>query len=491
MKSTEKISTPGAFMAKKTFYLAALLSLALFSTRVFAVGSGGFENASFSAKSVAQANAVTAQADEPAAISYNPAGITQLKGIQVQPNAGFISLFTFYDSDKQGSTRSSGTLNMVPTGYVTINPGKILDDRLAVGVGFDSPFGFSNKYDSNHPAVHYTGYKNWLKMFTVKPVVAIKFADWLSVGAGPIYYRTYDFGSITAYPNRLVQQPFGPVPGPPLLNTFPDGQLRLDMSGNSWGWHFGALLKPHKKHQFGFYFRSPTNMNLKGRIKVENATTLKTTFQVIPIPVPPFFVAFPNFDVSNNRAFESGGHTKMNLPLNITVGYAFKPNDRATVEADFGFTRWSTFNRLYINATDSISQGDDAILKAMGKIDTDWRNSFSLQLGGNYRFGKKFTLRGGTHFYWTPVPKTHFRPVIPDSNSLGFSLGAGYQIFPFLNLDLGYYNRFWLRRKIDNEVSEVLGTSVDGTYFSYGQEFILSLTYKWESISDQLFKQKE
>ncbi len=470
-------------MKKNIVYLFVLVWLLGFSTVVYAVGSGGFENASFSAKSLAEGNAVVAQADEPAAISYNPAGLVNLPGVQIQSNISFISTFTRISNDG-GSSYSSGTISPVPTGYVTINPGPRLDDRLAFGVGIDSPFGLSNKYDSNHPAVHYTGYKNWLKMFAIKPVVAVKLADWLSVGGGPIYYRTYDFGSITAYPNRLVQEPFGPVPGPPLLNTFPDGQLRLDLSGNSWGWHFGALLKPHKKHQFGFYFRSPTQMNLKGRIKVENATTLKTSFQVIPIPFPPFFVAFPNFDVANNRAFESGGHTKLNLPLNFTVGYVFKPNDRAAIETDFGFTRWSTFNRLYINATDSISPGDDAILKAMGTVDADYRNAFSLHLGGEYKATPKLALRGGSFFFWTPVPKTHFRPAIPDSNRLGFSVGLGYQVMKYLAFDVVYLNVLSLRRSINNDVSEILGTSVDGKYFSFTQEFGITLTYKW----DELFK---
>jgi long-chain fatty acid transport protein len=442
-----------------------------------AVGSGGFENASFSGRSLGEANSVVAQADEPAAVSYNPAGIVDLKGLQVQSNVAFVSLFTFQEKDG-GSTRSSGTLNFVPTAYATVNPGKYLWNRVGFGIGTDSPFGLAPKYDSNHSIAHYTGYKTWLKMFTIKPVVAVKLADWVSVGGGPMYYRVFDFGTILAYPNRLLQSPFGPVPGPPLLPLFPDGQLRLNFSGNSWGWQMGVLVKPHKKHRFGFYFRSPVQMKLKGLIKVENASDVA----VVPLTFPPFV----SFRTSHSRSFETGGHTKLSLPLNITVGYAFKPSDRTTVEVDFGFTRWATFKRLYINA-DPVTAADDAILRALGPIDMDWRNSFALHLGGNHRITKKLTLRGGSFYYWTPVPKTHFRPSVPDANSMGVTIGASYDLWKYVVVDFAYHSRFWFRRHIDNEISEPLGTSVDGRYSSYGQEFFIGLTYKWES----LFQEKD
>ncbi len=448
---------------KRLHGLLALAFLTVHQVPAFAVGSGGFENASFSGRSLAEANAVVAQADEPAAISYNPAGIVNLPGLQVQSNAAFISLFTFHEKDGN-STRSSGTISIVPTAYATVNPGKLLWNRVAFGIGSDSPFGLAPKYDSNNPIAHYTGWKTWLKMFTIKPVAAIKLTDWLSVGGGPMYYRVFDFGTILAYPNRLLQSPFGPIPGPPILPFFPDGQLRLNFAGNSWGWQMGVLLKPHKKHQFGFYFRSPVKVNLKGLVKVENAT------------------------VGGN--FETGGHAKLNLPLNMTWGYAFKPNDRSTIEVDFGFTRWATFRRLYINA-DPVNAADDAILKAIGPIDTDYRNSFALHLGGNHKVTKNLTLRGGGVFFWTPVPKNHFRPSVPDANSLAFSIGASYDLWKYFIIDLAYYNRFWLRRHIDNDISEPLGTSVDGRYFSYGQEFFISLTYKWESLFDSFGRNKE
>jgi len=128
---------------------------------------------------------------------------------------------------------------------------------------------------------------------------------------------------------------------------------------------------------------------------------------------------------------------------------------------------------------DPVNAADDAVIRALFSTDADFRNGYSLHLGGNYQATDKLTLRGGALFYWTPIPKDHFRPAVPDANSIAFSLGTSYQVTKNLNFDMAYFHRFWLRRHIDNDTSEILGTSVDGTYHSYLQEVMLGLTYKW------------
>lgn len=433
-----------------SFILALLLVL---PQNVFAVGSGGFENASFSTSSLAQGNATVAQADEPAAISYNPAGIVDLPGLQVQTNGAFLNVNTYWENSAYGTKHAKNTVVPVPTGYITLNPGKYLWNRVAFGIGSDSPFGLSNKWHSNYANVHYVGWQNWLKMYTIKPTLAVKLTDWLSIGGGPIYYRIFDFGGIQAYPNRLVT-PY----------TWPDGQVRLNLAGNHWGWQMGALLKPHKKHQVGFYFRSPVEILTKGLVKVENSS------------------------FASGGKFETGGNAKINLPLNVTIAYAFKPTDRTTIETDFGYTRWSTHKRLYINA-DPVSAADDGILGQIGRVDKDYNDSYTLHLGGNHKLTKRLTLMGGWVFYWPAVPKDHFTPAVPDAKSMAVSTGFNYEFCKRFVLGVGYFQRFWFKRSIDNGVGEAAvlpNSTVDGKYTSFLQEATVSLTYKWDDIFDKI-----
>lgn len=436
-------------MLKRFFYLVLALTF-IAPAPAFAVGSGAFENASFSAKSIAQLNAVVAQADEPAAISYNPAGLTQLKGLQAQTSQDFIGVSTFYKGRNGDTTQSGGTLSYVPTGYLTFNPGRLLNDRLAFGIGTDAPFGLSNKYDSVHPIAHYSGYENAIKMFTVKPVVAFKISDKYSIGGGPVLYRAFDVSTKFAYPNILTG-----VPG------LPDGTLRANLNGNTWGWQMGVLAKPWEKHQFGFYFRSPVNLRLHGRVRVENGANGSLGL--------------------GPRNFETGAGAEMPLPLNMTWAYAYKPTEKLTIEADFGYTRWSIHRRLYIR-TDPVNAIDDGILTALGNQDKDYNDAYSLHLGSNYKVTPKWTVMAGTGFYWAVIPQDHWAPAIPDSNRLQFSLGTGYQFTDWLQFDLAYYIGLNLRRKIDNGSLDAVGQTMDGRYFSYIHGIYASLTYKWESL---------
>ncbi len=443
-------------MAKKAICLfaVAFIPLLSFPVSLFAVGSGGFENASFSAKSLGQSNAVVAQADEPAAISYNPAGIIDLPGLQIQPTLSGISTFTYYRSSIQPDTRSSGTISPVPTGYMTVNPGDLLDDRVALGVGMDSPFGLANKYDSGSGIVRYAGWKNYLKMYAIKPVISFKLLNWLSIGGGPMFYRIFDYGGIQAYPNRLI------------VGTLPDGQVRINMAGNHWGWQMGLLAKPHKMHQFGFYFRSPVVVKTRGLLKVENSS----------------------FATGGN--FEAGADSKLALPLNVTFAYAFKPTDKATIETDFGYTKWSIFKRSSINHNSAgLAPFDNTILGAIGApLDKDYSNGFSAHLGGNYKITKTFTLLGGSGFYWKVVPKDHWIPAVPDGNRLFLSIGSSWKVSKFLVMDLAYLPGFNFKRPIENNIGTAVGTSEDGKYRSFIQEFSVSATYHWDSLFDRFKK---
>ena len=126
-------------MEKRIAWIAVFFFIfsLMVSSNVFAVGSAGIENASFSPKQLAKAGAGVANPDEPAAISYNPAGIVDLPGLQVQSNMHFLSIMTWNDSVTAGDTHSAGKIIPVPTGYMTLNPGRLLKDRVVFGIGSD------------------------------------------------------------------------------------------------------------------------------------------------------------------------------------------------------------------------------------------------------------------------------------------------------------------------------------------------------------------
>jgi len=433
------------------FWIVLSFSLAQVPSSAFAIGSGSFENATFTAAALGRGNAVVASSNEAGVVTYNPAGLVDVPGIQMQSSLAGINIVTRHSAGGDSTYGRSGVVP-VPTTYLSINPGKaipgeILDDRLAFGIGVDAPFGLLTQYSSTNRIAHFAGWANWLKMYSVKPMMAIRVTDFFSIGGGPTYNRIMDYGQVFSYPNLLA------VPGAP------DGEIRANLRGHGWGYQFSALLKAHEKHRLAFYFRGPTTAHISGLVKVAGAT------------------------VGGN--FEVSGKAKLDLPLNMTLGYAFKPSDRTTLELDLAFTRWRSHKRVFVDAVDLINVADDAILAAVGKIEHDYGNAWTINWGGEHRlksFNDKLTLRTGGIFFFTPIHEANFTSQVPDSNALALTAGFGYDLAKHIRFDLAYFIRYWFHREVDNVGTEGLGLSLDGNYKSFGQEVQATLTFLWDDF---------
>ena len=81
-----------------------LVSVALCGLQESARG-GAIEVPMQSSKAAAQADAFTAQADDPSAIYYNPAGLTQLHGTQVAVGAFYLQPIFHFQGDNGDNER--------------------------------------------------------------------------------------------------------------------------------------------------------------------------------------------------------------------------------------------------------------------------------------------------------------------------------------------------------------------------------------------------
>lgn len=267
---------------------------------LWAVGSAGFENASYSAKTLAQGNAVVARPQDPSTISFNPAGLTELPGIQINAGTQLYDLRVFHRNQVTGDhNQNNGKILVIPTFSVSANPGKLLNDRLAFGLAVNSPFGLSTSFPSIGMG-RYTGWKNYLKMVGTTMAGAVKLNNKLSVGAGATNYWAYQYGQYLNYPNANVLSSPGAR----------DGRAWLDTNGYGWGWNLGILAKPHPKHRFGFSFRSKADVDVHGQVKIDDLVSgLAQGYDTAP-------------------HFVSGAHSQLHLPQNFTWAYAYVPSDR-------------------------------------------------------------------------------------------------------------------------------------------------------------------
>jgi long-chain fatty acid transport protein len=142
----------------------------------------------------AMGNAFAAQADDPSALHYNPAGMTQLRGIQFMAG-GLIS---------GGSTDFVSPIGVTATGdrngtvawpppvhtYITMNVkdlGLTALGNLSVGIGLTVPFGSLTRWPSDGPFRTATTFSA-LPLLDIKPTLAYKVTENVSLGLGADIY---------------------------------------------------------------------------------------------------------------------------------------------------------------------------------------------------------------------------------------------------------------------------------------------------------------
>jgi len=173
--------------------LRTILTLALLTLVVSLVFAGGYQINEHGTKAMGMGGAFAAQASDPSAIFFNPAGLTQLKGINVMVGATLIMPTASFTGPTGITGISPTTTDMVkqtfypPNAYVTYNHGD-----WAFGIGFFAPYGLGTEWPASWGGTpvalgQYEAYITDLKAFYVNPTVAYQVNEQLSIGVGVSY----------------------------------------------------------------------------------------------------------------------------------------------------------------------------------------------------------------------------------------------------------------------------------------------------------------
>src|ERR1700759_1602401 len=151
------------------------LSVAL-PTGVFGLGIRLPDQDAFA---TARGEAFVATADNPSAIYYNPAGITQLDGQNAR--VGFYGLYLNDHYTSPGvSVDTHDKAQGAPQVYYTYG---FEDVPLTLGIGLYAPYGLAIEWPNNAPFAD-VGYKGSLTYLTLNPVLAWQVCSNFSVAAG-------------------------------------------------------------------------------------------------------------------------------------------------------------------------------------------------------------------------------------------------------------------------------------------------------------------
>jgi len=355
--------------------LAVLLVLLFTASTSFAAG---FRLVEAGSKAMGMGFAFTAVADDPSAIYFNPAGLTQLKGNNVMLGGTYVRLngaeFTGTTPLTGGATlpETQNSLDLfIPNAYYTRTTS---DGYIAFGIGVFSPFGLGQEYPS--PSIFQNQItKVDLQTIVVNPTIAFKVNEYLSVGVGIDYL----YGKLNNYDTNQG-----------VFKTTFEG------TGDAWGYNFGILLKPTKDLKVGFNYRSSF------QVKVKDG----------------------DWTVSDNTiALPSVGTTKasvdLTLPATAALGVAYT-RDRLTLSADADWTFWSSYQELKI-----VNTGFPPYSVTRSK---KWVDVCAVRLGAEYRVTDPLALRAGFVYDPTPAPASTLGPELPDATRMDYMVGVGYKV---------------------------------------------------------------
>src|SRR5437016_9180469 len=223
------------------------IMLAVFCGEAYA---GGFSFTEHGAAASGKANAFAGETNDPSAICYNPAGITQLPGTQFMIGTSIVKLDSTFRSSTTGeNTKLEDQFPIVPHFFIT-HRFKQWDERLSVGLGVYTPFGIVVDWPDNWQGRFNTTNAH-LRVTVYNPTVAYQVTPGLSVAAG---IRIAD-------PGAEFEQKFAV----PALGI-PESKVRAhDLDAHPVGWDVGLLY--HLKEistSVGLQFRSELQAKFNG-----------------------------------------------------------------------------------------------------------------------------------------------------------------------------------------------------------------------------------
>jgi len=264
-----------------TFVLSVLV--------VCTVLAGGYQIGEQGARAVGMGGAFVANASDPSAIYYNPAGLVGQTGINVLGGFDLIMPSTkFAATAPLPSSYSMSTNSQVFT-PINVYGTYQVDDDMVVGLGIFNPFGLGTDW----PAPLSTNTS--ISTFYFNPSIGYKINEDLSVGLGISF--VYGSVSITA-------------PG----ETF-------DATGSGFNINIGAKYKVMPGLTVGLSYRIETDVKLSGDLTMSTALGSKKGTGDVTVP----------------------------MPGNLQIGAAYDVMPELTVEADLQYVQWGAFESLDLN----------------------------------------------------------------------------------------------------------------------------------------------
>jgi long-chain fatty acid transport protein len=377
-------------MGKKTIVL--FVSLFIVSSSCYLDGSG-FRPYELSARAAALGGAFAALTDDATAVYYNPAGLAFSTGIMLRTNICYPKMTVTADNPAFPTPYKSSLGKIRASHFVSAS----IKERIGVGIGVFTPNSMETYWPENWMGRDLSIHSK-LNTLYVRPVVSVKIAKFISIGAG------LDFISSDVtwkYEKVLTFQEMGS--GDVLLTT-----SESKLSAKGIGYVAGTMLRINDKIRIGGRYQPKVKLDFTGSHSF-------------------IFTYMPYRIFGNTR----GVISSLTLPQEYVLGIMYSPWKHLTFQMDYQSTGMSEIKQWEF---DLDPECYDAIENYYGTRPDEIRHGFDLDLidisrimlGAEYRLKDFIVIRAGYTYLKSAVNGQMIHPVFPDLGTNILSFGFGY-----------------------------------------------------------------
>ena len=395
--------------------------------------AGGYMIPHQTARALGLSNAMTAGVNDPSAVYYNPAALSEVKGDNLLISGTYINVINSVENNtvQVGSKEAINQHdnNFLATLFANYH---IPGTDFTVGIGTYTPFGLATTYDQDF--TRFAVQQTELKTIYVTPAVSWHPSKYFSVGSGFSFVHSSGlFSRSLCFAQPGVPDPVTGATSCTVPGGLFEGRLRLTDTADAFTYNLGLLLKPTDNLKFGLSYRARADLRFDHADVKFGGVFVPSSVKgdVRPIPLPPV----------------------------LNAGVFWQINSSWGAEFVYEYTRWSEFKSL--SATFSPVPLFLGAAPVPGfSLPEDWRNTSTLRLGSYYALNKNWEVRGGIAVEETPIPNHTLNPGIPDADKLTLNAGIGYKWNRF-SVDLGYMAVFYkTRRVVNNEIEGLPATGI-------------------------------
>ncbi len=393
------------------------------------------------AEATGRGNAFVATADNPSAIYYNPAGITQLEGQHLRLGAYTLTYQTDYLSLGGAAAKSTRAYEALPQIYYTWSSPRL---PVSFGIGVYSPFGLSMTWPENS-GFRSAALEGSVQYLTVQPVVAFR------LGASKAIIAQEKSGDVNGA-RKAARPAFDPDLSLAIGPTFNYARTELkqglsQIAGNDYfrfkgdafapGFTVGLRWQPLEQHAFGVTYRSATKMDYSGHTETVS--------------------------LASGLSLRQDAKAEFEFPQSVTLGWSWRPAPEWNVEFNANWTDWSSFDTV------QIKQATSTVPLAL-----NWRSSWYFAWGVTRKFEGGWRASAGYIYSQNSVPDGNFTPLVPDTDRHAGSVGIGRDMGKW-SWDVAYQLTRGTERTVNGSASVV----ADGRYDWWSHALAVSVGLKF------------